>query len=367
MTVVDALSKMAHFIPTQTTASTEDVVGLVADRVVRYHGIPQIIISDRDTRFVSQFWEMFCRRFDIKRALSSAWHPQTDGQTERANRTIEQLLRTYIQTNEAEWPTLLPALELAYNCTPHSTTGLSPFEVMIGENPLRAQDLDVVDQLPCTFSPPMTKAFRQLVDRARAHIEHAQFVQKQNADAGRRPLEFRPGDRVWVSTRYMPPRGCSKFQQKYIGPFTVLQRIGKCAYKLQLPLSMQQHPVFHVSLLSPDQPRPPHMEPMSDVVPWEPVTQEKEIATKTSYQIPEYEVEHILDERGEGANLQYLVKWKGYPDHDATWEPVSHLVNCESLLRAFRVNRTRRRRREERRRQATQASQKTSQASQQLF
>ena len=168
-TVVDALSKMTHsFRPNYGFGNH------IAVRIVLYHGIPQTTMSDRDPRFVSEFWEMFCRRSGIKRAFQRI-APQTNGQTERANRTTEQLLRTSIQTNEAEWPTLLPALELAYNRTPHSSTGLSPFEILISENPLRVQDLDIADRLTYTLSPPMTKAFRQLVVRARAHIEHAQF------------------------------------------------------------------------------------------------------------------------------------------------------------------------------------------------
>ncbi|KAL8269766.1 hypothetical protein Esti_006295 [Eimeria stiedai] len=103
---------------------------LFADCVVRYHDLPTTIVSDRDPHFVSEFWRLFCRQLGIKRALSSAWHPQTGGQTERANRTIEQMLRTYIQRREEEWPDLLPALELAYNRTSHSATDLSPFEAV---------------------------------------------------------------------------------------------------------------------------------------------------------------------------------------------------------------------------------------------
>ncbi|KAL8445197.1 hypothetical protein Emed_005755 [Eimeria media] len=126
-----------------------------------------------------------CERIDIKRALSSSWHPQTDGQTERLDRTLEQNLRTYIQTDESKWEELLPAVELAYNCTTHSSTGLSPFEVMIVENPLRASDLDVADVLERTISPPMTKLFQQLMDRAASHILQAQAQQKYYADKNR--------------------------------------------------------------------------------------------------------------------------------------------------------------------------------------
>ena len=122
LTLVDTVSKMAHFIPTKTTISAAETVELLADRLVRYHGFPATLISDRDTRFVSELWGKFCERFKIKRALSSAWHPQTDGQTERVHRTLEQILRTHIQTDESAWKGLLPAAELAYNCTVHDST-----------------------------------------------------------------------------------------------------------------------------------------------------------------------------------------------------------------------------------------------------
>ena len=271
LTVVDYLSKMAHFVPLSMRASAADIVELFADRIIRYHGFPQRITTDRDPRFTSAFWEAFCARFGIKRAMSTAFHPQTDGQTERVNRTIEQMLRTYIQSQQEEWPLLLPAQELAYNCASHSSTGLSPFEIMIGENPLRAHDLELADQLPHELTPPMTKAFRMLVDRASAHIEHAQQLQKAYADSKRRPEEFKVGDKVWLSTRYLNYTGCAKFRHRYIGPFPITKCIGKVAYALQLPDSLNIHNVFHVSLLTRDHPRPEHMQSRDEADKWGPV------------------------------------------------------------------------------------------------
>ena len=249
LTLVDSVSKMAHFIPTRSTTTAADTLELLADRLVRYRGLPSTLISDRDVRFVSELWKLFCERFKIKRALSSAWHPQSDGQTERAHRTLEQILRCYIQSDEQQWENLLPAAELAYNCTVHNSTGLTPFEVMIGENPLRAVDLEL-QQLPPTTTPPMTRVFQQMVDKAAKHIAAAQAKQKHYADKNRREEEFEVGEKVWLSTRNMAPRGSAKLQPKYVGPFEILKRIGKVAYELKLPPSMQQHPVFHVSLLA---------------------------------------------------------------------------------------------------------------------
>ena len=333
LTLVDSVSKMAHFIPTKTTVSAAETVELLADRLVRYHGFPTTLISDRDTRFVSELWGKFCERFKIKRALSSAWHPQTDGQTERVHRTLEQILRTYIQTDEAAWEGLLPAAELAYNCTVHNSTGMTPFETMIGENPLRAIDLDLNEALEPTVTPPMTKIFQQLVDRAAVHILQAQALQKHYADQKRKEAEFQEGEQVWVSTRFMPPRGSSKFQPRFIGPFKIVKRIGKVAYQLDLPPSMQQHPVFHVSLLQKDKPRAAEMLPNEN---WEAVNQQQE---------PEYEVEYLLDSRGSGEDEEFLVKWRGFPESSATWEPISNLENSKDLVRAFRSQRTRLRRR----------------------
>ncbi|KAL8443311.1 hypothetical protein Emed_006916 [Eimeria media] len=339
LTLVDTVSKMAHFIPTTSTVTTEGVVQLLADRLVRYHGLPKVLLSDRDPRFTDELWRLFCARLDIKRALSSSWHPQTDGQTERVHRTLEQALRTYIQTDESKWEDLLPPMELAYNCTTHSSTGLSPFEVMIGENPLRASDLDVVDVFEPTVTPPMTKLFQQLVDRAASHILQAQAQQKHYADQRRKDVEFEVGDRVWVSTRFMQPRGAAKFHPPFTGPFPITERIGKAAYRLELPPSMQVHPVFHVALLQRDKPRPPHMmQPQG----WRPVEEPPDDSD------PVYEVEHILHSRGSGPDEEFLVQWKGYPVEQATWEPLSNLTNCRALLRAFRASRTRRRRQEHR-------------------
>ncbi|CDJ51692.1 Similar to Transposon MAGGYgagandpolgenehomologues, related [Eimeria brunetti] len=121
LVIVDSLSKMTHFIPTKKRASTADTIELLADRIIRYHGFPDVLISDRDPRIQSLLWQQLCRRFHINRVMSSAYHPQSDGQTERFDRTLEKMLCTYIQTDERKWKRLLPALELAHSTTSHSS------------------------------------------------------------------------------------------------------------------------------------------------------------------------------------------------------------------------------------------------------
>ena len=200
--------------------------------------------------------------------------------------------------------------------------------MMIGENPLRAGDLDVVDVLEPTVTPPMSKLFQQLVDRAFAHIILAQAQQKYYADKRKRiEVEFKQGDEVWLSTRFMQPRGAAKFQPRDIGPLKVFSKMGKVAYRLNLPPSMQQHPGFHMALLQVHKPRSAEvMKPQG----WEPVSEAE------SDEVPIYEVEHILDSRASVKQEKFLVQWKGSPASAARWEPLFHLDGCKDLLRAFR-------------------------------
>ncbi|KAL8442594.1 hypothetical protein Emag_006339 [Eimeria magna] len=181
----------------------------------------------------------------------------------------------------------------------------------------------------------MTELFQQLVDRAASHLLRAPAQQKLYADKYRKDIEFNVGDKVWVSNRHMQPREATKFHAPFIGPFTILSRAGKVAYKLDLSPSVQVHPVFHVSLLQRGKPCPPHM-----LLPtgWKPA----EDAEASSD--PAYEVEHIPDSRGSGRNEGFLIEWKVYPDDQATWEPLSNLTNCKTLLQAFRASRNRQRR-----------------------
>lgn len=150
---------MVHFLPVKKSFTAADTAERLAYRLIRYHGFPEVLTSDRDPRFQSELWQRLCKRFDIKRAMSSSYNPKSDGQAERVNRALEQMLRTYIQSDEREWERLLPALELAYNTTSHSSAELSPFDVMIGENPFTDADLDIVGDLAATLTPSMTKLF----------------------------------------------------------------------------------------------------------------------------------------------------------------------------------------------------------------
>ena len=326
MVVVDRLSKMAHFIPTTAKATANETADLFVKEILRLHGVPQTIVSDRDPRFISKFWEAFTKRLDIKRCLSSSFHPQSDGQTERTNQTIERMLRTFIQTDQSQWERLLPALELAFNTTPNASTGLSPFQVITGENPRTGKSYELLTYYK---TPPMQKQFKMWVARAIKHLACAQRKQQKYANAHRREVTYQVGDQVWLATSHLPTEGCRKFKERFIGPFPVVEVISPVAYKLELPPTINTHPVFHVSLLKP---YIHHPEMHRQQPEWEPWSREG---------ILEYEVLDVLDSRGRGANREYLIHWKGYPREEATWEPLENLSNCRNKLRAFALSRRR--------------------------
>ncbi|CDI87195.1 hypothetical protein EPH_0075420 [Eimeria praecox] len=213
------------------------------------------------------------------------------------------MLRIYIQSDEREWERLLPALEAAYNTTSHSSTELSPFEVMIGENHLRAADLDVVGALSPTLTPPMTKLFCQLCDRAQRHIVKAKCQQKHYADTRRREVEYAVGDKVWLSSKHLPPLStCPKFEPRFRGPFAITELIGSVPYRLALPPTYECHDAFHVSQLVPDRPRAPAQEPQEAVVEWPPT---RDAAGNPTDQ---YGVDYLMDQCGSGDEAYYLVK-----------------------------------------------------------
>ncbi|KAL8441914.1 hypothetical protein Emed_007451 [Eimeria media] len=330
LVVVDRLSKMAHFIPLSVTSTAQDVASIFMREIVRLHGVPSSMVTDRDARFLSQFWKDFTSKLNIQRCLSTAFHPQTDGQTERTNQTLERLLRSFIQLDQSQWEELLSPLELAYNSTPSSSTGLSPFQLMTGENPTTAKS---IEPLLYYRTPVMTKQFRMWVARAVKHIAKAQLQQQKQANKHRRHVEFKVGDKVLLSTAHLPAQGCPKLQERFAGPFVVSKVLNDVTYKLDLPPSLTVNPVFHVSKLRPFL-EDPELQRQQQ---WEPIQRDGHF---------EFEVEAILDVRGSRKNRQYLIHWKGKPKDAATWEPAANLTHCKNLLRAFHKTRNRARLRE---------------------
>ncbi|TYK01415.1 ty3-gypsy retrotransposon protein [Cucumis melo var. makuwa] len=283
--VVDRLTKSAHFVPGKSTYTASKWAQLYMSEIVRLHGVPVSILSDRDARFTSKFWKGLQTAMGMRLDFSTAFHPQTDGQTERLNQVLEDMLRACALEFLGSWDSHLHLMEFAYNNSFQATIGMAQFEALYDK---------------CCRSP----------------VCWAESRQKSYADVRRRDLEFDVGDKVFL--KVAPMKGVLRFERRgklsprFVGPFEILERIGPVAYRLALPQSLSTvHDVFHVSMLRKYVPDPSH------VVDYEPL----EIDENLSY--TEQPVEVLAREVKMLRNREIaLVKvlWRNHRMEEATWE-----------------------------------------------
>ena len=333
---IDRLTKMAHFVPAKASLDSERLARLFVNHVFRLHGMPKSIVSDRDSRFMSRFWKAVFETLGTKLLYSSAYHPQTDGQTERTNRTLEQMLRMYVQRNPAEWDCYLAPIEFAYNNATQASTGYSPFYLMHGDHPRvptalsdRTVSLDVNVESAETF----VHFFQQLVSCAQRSIDRARAYQKKHADQHRRELTFNVGDRALLSTSHLEMNMPSAFRRRFIGPFEIIEKISDVAYRLDLPPHMHIHNVFHVSLLRPHHESPDRFMSVRDIIDLDEEEEDNTIAIQP-------EVEKFLARRERvlpngGVAVEFLVRWCNSPTSDDSWEELRNLPICNRQLREF--------------------------------
>ena len=201
--VVDRFSKMAHFIACHKTDDATHVANLFFKEVLRLHGIPRTIVSDRDVKFLSHFWRSLWNKLGTKLMFSTTCHPQTDGQTEVVNRVLSTLLRAIIKKNIKTWEECLPHVEFAYNRSVHSATKHSPFEIVYGFNPLTPLDLLPLPSEQVVHKNGEEKAefVKKLHRDVRDNIEKRTHQYEQQANKGRKKVVFEVGDWVWVHFR----------------------------------------------------------------------------------------------------------------------------------------------------------------------
>ena len=317
LTIVDhGCTRAALFLPCTTNVTGEGIAKLYLDNVYRWFGIPSKIISDRDPRFTSHFSTSLCQRLGIDRNISTAYHPQTDGLSERKNQWVEQYLRFVTSASQDDWSDWLAIATAVHNNYPNATTRTTPIEALLGYSPRITMELPY---------PPTT--IQLIDDRTRKATEKRKQAKEALNEAARTapPDSYQIGDKVWLEAKHLAlPYQTPKLAPKRHGPFTIIKRVSPVAYQLQLPTAWTIHNIFHASLLTPYRETTEHgtnyTRPPPDLI----------------EDAEEYEVEAIVNHRhfGRKRQLQYLIKWKGYPDADNTWEAADH-VHTPALVQIY--------------------------------
>lgn len=334
---VDKLTKMVHFVAGRVTDTAETVAKQMFDHIFRYHGMPLSIVSDRDPRFLSALWAQFFELCGTSLDMSTPYHAQTDGQTERINRWLEDALRAFVNSRQNDWDDRLTALEFAYNDKVQASTGFSPFYLNTGRNPRTPAALLNRRGMAQVRHAGAKQFATQLADDlalARANLERVREKMAKWANKRRRPWDFKVGDEVMLRTDHIslqltgPSR---KLRDKWLGPFVVERIVNPVAVRLgrgngcSLPDSHQYHPTVHVHWLKPYRDGAeqfPHR--AADNTTQHPLWFERD---SQGNRVEVYAVDRLLDRKVEGGKTFYYVKWIGFDDERYhTWEPADSLM-----------------------------------------
>ncbi|KAL0173559.1 hypothetical protein M9458_029527, partial [Cirrhinus mrigala] len=323
LTIVDRFSKAVHLVALSGLPTAKTTAELILEHVVRLHGFPQDIVSDRGPQFTAKFWQAFCRLVGTTSSLSSGFHPQTNGQTERANQQLERFLRCFASEHQHSWASYLVWAELSNNLHTSTATGLSPFEVCYGFQPPIFEHQEPEVEVPS--AQQLVRRCRRLWNHARAAIQktNRRYVvqHRRRHPPGRL---FHVGDRVYLSTKNINLKTDSrKLTPRYIGPFKITHRLNPVTFRLQLPASLRVHPIFHQSQL-----KPVFFSPLSPQAPAPPPPRIVDGG-------PAYTVRRILDSRPRGRGTQYLVDWEGYGPEERSWVPGRFILD-PALIQDYR-------------------------------
>jgi len=332
LVLVDKLTKFAHFIATTSNINAGDTAVLIFKRVVKVFGLPEVIVGDRDPRWISSVWKNLAVIFSSRLALSTSKHPQMDGQTEVMNQQLETMLRAYVHADQKDWSQWLDVLQLAYNNTPHSSHKEAPAKLLLGFKPRSPSDL--LHESGLEFTEGLPELRWRLTELA-SHREAARDALKRSLDKqayyydrGRRQPNLKEGDEVLInphSLELVDIKGKSrKLVQRKIGPFEVMEVLSPTTYRLRLPDTYPMHPVVNIQHLtkyhrSPDNSRSILENPRDQL--------------KSS---EEYEVEKIVAERRKGKKTFYLIRWKGYGTENDSWQSARDLRNAPDIIRKWR-------------------------------
>jgi transposase InsO family protein len=323
LVVIDRFSKEAVFIPTVKTVTSLDTAKLYRDNVWKVHGTPKSLVSDRGPQFASKLMTDLSKMIGIELKLSTAFHPQTDGQTERLNRDLQQYLRIFTCEKQREWADWLAIAQFAYNNKTQEATRKSPFEIT--RTYQTRMGVEITDSnVPGAIQE--AEAIKSTLEQVQRNLELAQQRMKSQADKHRSIApEYKIGDQVWLSTANLKlQRESRKLTERWLGPYAIVKLVGPNAVELKLPRGMRIHPVVNIS----------RVKPYRERLPGQPIVKPGGVLVTEDGQ-QEYVVEKIIDSRLKQGKIEFLVHWEGYEDVDRTWEPEGNLSNAPEKVKEF--------------------------------
>ena len=325
MTSTCKYSKEVLLTPGKETWTAEEWASVWLENLIDHEwNLPAAWISDRDPRFLSKFWQAVFEQLGTKMLTATAYHPQTDSQSERTNQTVEVAMRYFVTANDhREWTDALPYIKSVINNSPNAATGLAPMEIVRGFKS-NHDTLNFLNELPPKDFADLRQQYRKMADEAMAF---ANVTAKDRYDSKHKPIRFKAGDQAFLRLHHgyeVLGHANRKLSNQRTGPFTIKRKVGNLAYELDLPPRIKIHPVVSVSQLEPKQPGD---DPFNRTAYTEPPPVEGD----------SYEVEAILAKRVNRSTkkTQYLVKWLGYgPTHNA-WYDADDLRQAKDLVDEF--------------------------------
>ncbi|CEL54850.1 hypothetical protein RSOLAG1IB_11795 [Rhizoctonia solani AG-1 IB] len=316
---VDSFTKFVVLVPVSKKLKAPKLAEIFLNQVWKQYGLPEKTVSDQGTVFNNKFLRALYKQLGIDPHFSLAYHPQSDGQTERVNPTIEHFLQAYASVNQSDWVKWLPMTEFAYNNAVHSATGRSPFMALYGWQPtLTPSNMETNVPEANNLANTIKKQWEEVAAALRQ--SKSRITEGQNQEV---PISFEIGEEAWLDAKNVNLKTRSdKLTERRLGPFKVTEKISDQAYRLELPETMRIHNIFYVGLLSKVK--------QNELQAWEnrppPITVDGE---------EEYKVKGIMDSRETKGKWEYLVKWKGYGPEESTWEPKSNLKNAAKHLQKY--------------------------------
>ena len=307
--------------PCNKTIDALGATQLIHQNLYKQFGLPSKIISDRGPQFAGKVFQELTKLLGIKSSMSTAYHPQTDGGTERMNQEIEAYLRAFCANQPETWSEYLPDIEFMHNQRTAQNRNASPFYLMMGYDPRAIPS--ITEQMTVPTVEQRLENLQKARNEAAAAHEIARQRMAERITKGFTP--FKKGQKVWLEAknlRFITDH--KKLAMKRQGPFLITEVLGPLTYRLKLPNQWKIHPVFHATLLTPYRENDTHGPNYSFPPP--------EIVGDND----EWEVEAIVGHRKKFGKMTYQVKWKGYPTSDNSWEPESHLRNAPQLLKAYK-------------------------------